>query len=80
MAGERTVCVVDDDPDVRDSLAVLLARRYRVLTFESARAFLDAGIKAQGACVLADIRMPEMDGWRFSARSSGRSPACPSSS
>ncbi len=62
MAGEKTVCVVDDDPDVRDSLAVLLARRYRVLTFESARAFLDAGIKARDACVLADIRMPEMDG------------------
>ena len=62
MASEPTVCVVDDDPDVRDSLSLLLARRYRVLTFESARAFLEAGIKARDTCVLADIRMPEMDG------------------
>ncbi|MEJ0028340.1 MAG: response regulator [Rhizomicrobium sp.] len=62
MTRERTVCVVDDDPDVRDSLAVLLARRYRVQAFESARALLDAGIQARDTCVLADVRMPEMDG------------------
>jgi two-component system response regulator FixJ len=62
MAHEPTVCVVDDDADIRDSLQILLARRYRVQTFESARAFLDAGVKAGSTCVLADIRMPEMDG------------------
>ncbi|HJW41867.1 MAG TPA: response regulator [Rhizomicrobium sp.] len=62
MAGEMTVCVVDDDDDVRDSLEILLTRRYRVRTFDSAKAFLDAGIKAGNVCVLADIRMPEMDG------------------
>jgi len=62
MSTEWTVCVVDDDADVRDSLAMLLSRRYRVLTFESAHAFLAAGITAHDTCVLADIRMPEMDG------------------
>jgi two-component system response regulator FixJ len=63
MNGDKTVCVVDDDPDVRDSLQMLLGRSgYRILSFESARAFLQAGIKAQATCVLADIRMPEMDG------------------
>ena len=63
MSGERTVCVVDDDPDVRDSLQMLLGRSgFRILVFESARAFLQAGIKAENSCVLADIRMPEMDG------------------
>ncbi|MGZ5896054.1 MAG: response regulator transcription factor [Rhizomicrobium sp.] len=63
MSGERTVCVVDDDPDVRDSLQMLLGRSgFRILAFESARAFLQAGIKAENSCVLADIRMPEMDG------------------
>ncbi len=63
MSGERTVCVVDDDPDVRDSLQMLLGRSgYRILAFESARGFLQAGIKATDTCVLADIRMPEMDG------------------
>ncbi len=63
MSSERTVCIVDDDPDVRDSLQMLLGRSgFRILSFESGRAFLQAGIKAAGACVLADIRMPEMDG------------------
>ena len=64
MSGDKTVCIVDDDPDVRDSLQMLLGRSgYRILAFESAgRAFLQAGIKAEGTCVLADIRMPEMDG------------------
>jgi two-component system response regulator FixJ len=63
MSGERTVCVVDDDADVRESIELLLRRLgYRILTFESARAFLGAGIKATETCVLADVRMPEMDG------------------
>jgi len=63
MNSERTVCIVDDDPDVRDSLQMLLGRSgFRILAFESGRAFLLAGIKAGGTCVLADIRMPEMDG------------------
>jgi two-component system response regulator FixJ len=63
MSGDKTVCIVDDDPDVRDSLQMLLGRSgYRILAFESARAFLQAGIKAESTCVLADIRMPEMDG------------------
>jgi two-component system response regulator FixJ len=63
MSAERTVCIVDDDPDVRDSLEMLLRRaRYKTLLFESARAFLQAGIKPADTCVVADIRMPEMDG------------------
>jgi|WetSurMetagenome_2_1015567.scaffolds.fasta_scaffold484226_2 two-component system, LuxR family, response regulator FixJ len=62
MTHERTVCVVDDDADVRDSLATLLARKFKVRTFDSARAFLDAKIEPDHTCVLADIRMPEMDG------------------
>ncbi|MEJ1970591.1 MAG: response regulator [Rhizomicrobium sp.] len=63
MSAGRTVCIVDDDADVRDSLEMLLRRsHYRTLCFESARVFLDAGITAEDTCVLADIRMPEMDG------------------
>ena len=63
MSEERTVCVVDDDADVRESIELLLRRLgYRILTFESARAFLGAGIRGAAVCVLADVRMPEMDG------------------
>lgn len=63
MSDAKTVCIVDDDADVRDSLAMLLQRSgYQTLSFDSARAFLQAGVKGSQHCVLADIRMPEMDG------------------
>lgn len=63
MANEQLVCIVDDDDGVRRSLEMLIRRSgYRVKQFESARAFLSAGITAKNCCVLADIRMPEMDG------------------
>ena len=62
MATDRTVCVIDDDADVRESLVMLLGRRYRTLAFESARAFLAANVGVTNSCALVDIRMPEMDG------------------
>jgi len=63
MTREQTVCIVDDDDEVRGSLEMLIRRSgYRVKQFESARAFLAAGIAPGNCCVLADIRMPEMDG------------------
>jgi two-component system response regulator FixJ len=63
MSVQQTVYVVDDDADVRDSLEMLLRRSgYRIVAFDSARALLGAGIAATDACVLADVRMPEMDG------------------
>jgi len=63
MSAQRTVYIVDDDADVRDSLEMLLRRSgYRIVAFESARALLGAGIEPADSCVLADVRMPEMDG------------------
>src|SRR5690349_17844073 len=58
-----TIFVVDDDAAVRDSLAALLeAEGFTVEVFESAMTFL-AGYKPKEACcVIADIRMPDMDG------------------
>src|SRR4051812_14106016 len=63
MSQERKGYIVDDDADVRDSLEMLLRRSgYRITAFESARALLAAGLAAMDSCVLADVRMPEMDG------------------
>jgi two-component system response regulator FixJ len=62
MANDRTVCVIDDDADVRESLVLLVQRKYRTLAFDSARAFLAAAISAKDCCALVDIRMPDMDG------------------
>ncbi len=58
-----TIFIVDDDAAVRDSLCALLeAEGFSVEGFESAKAFL-AGFKPKEACcVIADIRMPDMDG------------------
>lgn len=63
MAEDRRIFIVDDDPDARDSLAQLLgASGYKTATFDSATRFLaNDGAQANG-CVIADIRMPDMDG------------------
>jgi two-component system response regulator FixJ len=63
MATEKRIYVVDDDPDVRDSLATLLhAAGYESESFESAAKFLAHGGARSTGCVIADIRMPDMDG------------------
>jgi two-component system, LuxR family, response regulator FixJ len=63
MPGDRHVYIVDDDDAVRDSLSVLLeACGHRVQSFELAQAFLDAAAALPLGCLIADIRMPEMDG------------------
>jgi two-component system response regulator FixJ len=57
------ILIVDDDDDVRDSLRALLETEgYAVRDFNSAKHVLaDRGLK-DGACLIADIRMPDMDG------------------
>jgi two-component system response regulator FixJ len=63
MPSDRYVYIVDDDEAVRDSLSVLLeAIGHRVRTFGLAKEFLDAAPTLPMGCLVADIRMPEMDG------------------
>src|ERR1700758_2652653 len=63
MPPERCVYIVDDDEAVRDSLSVLLeSRAYAVRSFGSAPEFLAAAASLPVGCLIADIRMPEMDG------------------
>ncbi len=63
MAAEPTVYIVDDDAAVRDSLAMLLRLSgYGVETFESAAGFLSGNAPSAHGCLIADIRMPDMDG------------------
>lgn len=58
-----TVFVVDDDALVRRSLeATLSLAGFRVVQFASAQQFLAQIAPYQSGCVLADIRMPGMDG------------------
>jgi two-component system response regulator FixJ len=63
MPADRYVYIVDDDEAVRDSLSVLLeAIGHRVRTFGLAKDFLDAAPALPMGCLIADIRMPEIDG------------------
>jgi len=59
-----TIFVVDDDPAVRDSLAMLLEQEdYAVQTFASGEAFLAACTDdCPACCAVVDVRMPGMDG------------------
>lgn len=62
-SSDYLIAVVDDDRDVRQwLLRALTAHGYRVLTFSSAREYLDQCQAINPTCVLADIRMPGLDG------------------
>lgn len=57
------VAVVDDDPGIRRSVArALEARGYRVQAFPSATDYMETRHAIEPTCVLADIRMPGVDG------------------
>jgi len=59
---DQQVFIVDDDPDVRDSLRTLLeVMGFSVHCFGSAKQFLD-GDDARHGCLITDIRMPDMNG------------------
>lgn len=78
MPDDEHVYIVDDDAAVRDSLSVLLdARGYKVRVFGSAQEFLDAASTLPLGCLIADIRMPEMDGLELQQRLSERSLSLP---
>lgn len=58
-----TVFVVDDDPEMRESLELLLlAETFPVETYESADAFWDVFHPERQGCLILDLRMPGMDG------------------
>ena len=62
-AEEATVYVVDDDVSVRRGLERLLrSAGLRVVTFGSAREFLDHRDVVRPSCLVLDIRMPGQNG------------------
>ena len=61
--GNYTVHVVDDEEPVRRSLAFLLATAgFTVRLHESATAFLAVAPSIRDACLVTDLRMPDMNG------------------
>lgn len=67
-APARLVCVVDDDPAVRDSLALMLGLKgFDCRVFDSAEHFLKAP-PARPSCLILDLRMSGMSGLELQQR------------
>ena len=63
VSEEPVVFVVDDDPALRDSIALLVrAEGLAARTFDSARSFLDAWDRSEPGCLIIDLRMPGLSG------------------
>lgn len=68
------ILVMDDDPLVRTSLDSLLRSvGLKTELFSSAREAFASGSLANAACVISDIRMPEIGGFEFQAAMAARS-------
>jgi two-component system, LuxR family, response regulator FixJ len=63
MAAEPLISIIDDDDAFRSSLELLISSfGYRVASYSSAQAFLDAYDPQAPGCVIIDVRMPETSG------------------
>ena len=76
---EGTIFVVDDDPLVRKALQRLLkSAGYFTETFPSAKEFLSSGNSSEGpACIILDVKMPELSGFDLQEELSAASYAMP---
>jgi CheY-like chemotaxis protein len=71
MTGTNSfVCVVDDDPDIRDIVALVLeSNGYRVIVARDGADALAQLRREPGCCcvILLDLMMPGVNGWEFRA-------------
>jgi FixJ family two-component response regulator len=66
---DLTVFVIDDDPAVRDSIALMLGLAgFRTALYADAEAFLAAYREDWAGCVVADLRLPGMSGVELQAQ------------
>ena len=60
---QKIVAVVDDDPEMRSSLATLLdAIGYRAETYDSAETFLTCASTCKASCLVIDINLGDITG------------------
>jgi len=65
-ARERIVLVVDDDPDILQTLALCLSSEgYQVLMASNGQEALELLRREKPSVILLDLMMPVMDGWQF---------------
>ena len=69
MSEGAVVFVVDDDPAVRDSIAMLVrAEGLEARTFDSAQSFLAGWERREESCVIIDLRLPDLNGLELQER------------
>jgi signal transduction histidine kinase len=72
---ERTILLVDDEPDIREVLDIYLTELgYRVHTAENGVQALEAFARTMVPIVLSDIKMPGMDGIELLRRIKQKAP------
>jgi FixJ family two-component response regulator len=77
-SGGSTVAVVDDDRRVLESLEDLLeSAGHTVLAFASGQALLQDDAFAAVDCLIADIGMPQLDGFELHRLARARRPELP---
>lgn len=73
MADNGTVFIVDDDPDIRNSLALLVeSTGYKPKPYASGAAFLEGETPNAVGCLLVDVQMPDMNGLELQQELSAR--------
>jgi len=73
-----TVFIVDDDPSVRDSIALMLGLLgFRTAVFADAEGFLSAYQPDWTGCVVADLRLPGKSGLELQAELGARGSTLP---
>lgn len=63
-----TILIAEDDPDLRDRTAKLLATDYRVIAAPDGAAALDLARQHNPDILLTDVQMPRMDGIELTRR------------
>jgi len=66
---KATVYVVDDDAGVREfTRKILVSSGYEVRDFEAAQALLDCPTLCLAACLVLDVKLPDLDGLELQQR------------
>ncbi len=75
---KHVVAAVEDDRRVRESIqSVLESAGYEPEMFGSAEEFLESGVLTRAICVIADVRLPGMDGLELQRRIRKEQPPAP---
>ncbi|GAC1344666.1 MAG: hypothetical protein NVSMB23_19830 [Myxococcales bacterium] len=73
VSDERLILIVDDDPDILQTLGLCLSTEgYRILMASNGEEALEVLRAERPHVILLDLMMPVMDGWQFVAEMDAR--------